>query len=663
MNAPMKLLALAPACLLTLAPLSPSSGPAARVLHVNAAAPGAGDGTSWRSAFADLGSALAAAVAGDQIWVAAGTYTPGGSDRTATFALVDGVALLGGFAGDEVRLDQRDWVLNPTILSGDLAGDDGPTFANMDENCYHVLTARNVGPDTLVNGFTVTAGRADGPGVGPVPESHDQGSALNLFSARPRLEHMLFVRNYSGGHGAVNDNSGATFVECEFRGNYAVDLAGALFVGPGAGTRVSNCQFVDNGTNGKGGGIYCQSELEVEITGSSFRRNSATAGGGLFNPAGSHPLVRASSFQENTAVIGGGGVYNDEASPRVIGCTFESNAAGVTVKVGGGGAGGSGGGGLWNSGGAALVQDCFFRDNLASFGGGVYNNNLSLASFRNCEFVRNTGHEAGGIYNLGSDVIVQHCSFLRNRASDGDFSVGGGISNYYSNVRMENCVFRANYAELGGGGVYNEGESPSLLGCVFAQNFTDGEDEGWGGGVFNGYFCTPHLCNCTFTGNMAHRGAAIFDMIFSAATIVNCTVSGNLSGEGGALHDFENSNTRLENCIVWGNSPAEMSGATVRASYCCIQGGYPGVGIIDTDPFFVRLPEPGLDGLWGTDDDDIGDLRLRPSSACIDAGDNQSLPLGLLHDLAGNPRFSDDPSTVDTGPGAAPVVDLGAFEF
>jgi hypothetical protein len=652
-------------CLAALCALGarPIPAPAPRVLHVSASASGSGDGATWQTAFADLTSALRYAVAGDQVWVAEGVYTPSASDRAASFHLVSGVAVYGGFAGDELALDQRDWIQHRTVLSGDLAGNDSPDFANTEENSYHVVTALDVDASAILDGFTITGGHADGAGDGPVPESQDQGSALNIFFAAPSIAHVEFVHNWAFGHGTANDNGGASFTQCEFRENFAADLAAGVFIQQGASTRIVDCQFSKNTTNGKGAGVYCQSRGDVAIAGCSFYGNAATSGGGIYNASGSVALVRQCAFRANTAYSGGGGVYDDGSSPRVIDCTFENNAAGIDVQTGGGGVGGSGGGGLWNSGGHALVQGCRFRNNAASFGGGIYNNSSSQASVRDCEFDHNRAHEAGGIYNLSSPITVEHCAFQHNDAIDGDFSVGGGISNYYCNTLVDHCSFRSNHAVVGGGGVYNEGEAPTLVDCVFAHNYADGSDEGWGGGVLNGYFTSPVLCNCTFAGNRAHRGAAIFDLIYSAATIVNSTLSGNTSRDGGALYDFEGTDTRLENSIVWGNVPAELSGIAVRAEYCCIQGGYPGPGNIAADPLFERAPSPGPDGAWGTDDDACGDLRLRAGSPCIDAGDNFAVPAGITTDLWGNPRFVDDPDTADTGQGTAPIVDLGAFEF
>jgi hypothetical protein len=79
-----------------------------------------------------------------------------------------------------------------------------------------------------------------------------------------------------------------------------------------------------------------------------------------------------------------------------------------------------------------------------------------------------------------------------------------------------------------------------------------------------------------------------------------------------------------------------------------VQGGLSGSGNINADPTFVRNPSPGSDGVWGTADDDYGDLRLQPGSPCIDAGSGGP---GVATDFAGNPRI------------AGTSVDMGAYEF
>ncbi len=98
------------------------------------------DGSTWDFAFTELQDALGMAGPGDQIWVAAGTYTPTwlfdeADPRSATFQMENGVAIYGGFdptIGD-IAWEDRDWVNHETILSGDLNGDDVPPFGNNDE--------------------------------------------------------------------------------------------------------------------------------------------------------------------------------------------------------------------------------------------------------------------------------------------------------------------------------------------------------------------------------------------------------------------------------------------------------------------------------------------------------------------------------------------------
>jgi hypothetical protein len=96
--------------------------------------------------------------------------------------------------------------------------------------------------------------------------------------------------------------------------------------------------------------------------------------------------------------------------------------------------------------------------------------------------------------------------------------------------------------------------------------------------------------------------------------------------------------------------PDELNiGFAADVTYSVISGGYPGEGNIDADPRFL--------------DPAAGDFRLRHGSPCIDAGDSSAVPAGITLDLAGLPRFRDDPRTPDTGKGPAPIVDMGAYEF
>ena len=118
---------------------------AGSVLFVDDDAAAGGDGAGWPTAYRFLQDALdAAADPGiTEIRVAQGTYLPdrndadpnGTGDHTATFQLINGVTILGGFAGlGAPDPDARDVDGFPTVLSGDLAGDDGPEFTNREDN-------------------------------------------------------------------------------------------------------------------------------------------------------------------------------------------------------------------------------------------------------------------------------------------------------------------------------------------------------------------------------------------------------------------------------------------------------------------------------------------------------------------------------------------------
>jgi hypothetical protein len=193
------------------------------------------------------------------------------------------------------------------------------------------------------------------------------------------------------------------------------------------------------------------------------------------------------------------------------------------------------------------------------------------------------------------------------------------------------------------------------------------------------------------TGNTADLyGGGVHCREQGAPSLVNCVINQNSASYGGGVDCARSSDPMLSNCILWHNAPQAVfiNNSNPSIISCDVQGGWPGTGNIDADPFFVRNPSDGGDG-WGDDpatpdvdesaNDDFGDLHLRPSSPCIDAGNNALVPPDTLDldadgdtaeplpfDLDGLPRFADDLGMIDRGdPGSTglPVVDIGAYEF
>lgn len=675
-----------------------SVGAQAAVIYVSGSAGGANNGLSWEDAFTNLQDALAAAQPGDEIWIAAGIYTPAppGGSRDASFELRTGVALYGGFSGEETAREERDWGLHIALLCGDLNFDDGPDYSNRSDNSYQVIRAVNVGPGAVLDGVWIIAGHADGPGFGPVPESRDQGSGMNVYDCAPLVENCTFTLNWSVNHGALNDHGHTTLINCEFRSNYSADFGAGLYVHHNSETRAFHCRFVDNVAVNHGAGTYSRSmdgallencvwinnradrgagmynapDSATQIVGGAFVANSASFGGGSYCDHSS-PVFDNCRFESNHGELGGAGVHVTFGSPAILSSVFRNNDAGITVPGGSGGEGGSGGGGIWvdGDGAAPLISDCLFEDNIASFGGGVYTIDGAAPVIERCLFRRNEVFEAGGVYAADSDCFVRDCVFENNRARGADFPVGGGMSSYFGSPTVENCRFERNSAARGGGGFYCEGEAPRVFSCIFEQNVASAEGDcchswGLGGGILVGYFCTPTIADCVFIGNSATRGGGLYAIAFGDPRIVNATMVENTAADsGGGLYFVHSTNPQIANSILWANHPEQIAGEPPYVEFSCVMGGYPGHQVTDADPQFVLAPHPGPDGAWGSADDVLGDIRLMPFSPLIDAGRNAAHPADWSRDAFGAPRFRDAPAVPDTGDGERPVIDIGAAEY
>ncbi|MDA0990258.1 MAG: right-handed parallel beta-helix repeat-containing protein, partial [Verrucomicrobia bacterium] len=326
------------------------------VVYVDIDATGADDGSSWANAFTNLQDAILAAPVGREIWVAEGTYTPGvlSSD---SYVLKPNVPVYGGFAAIETTRGARDWKQNCTILSGDLAGNDGDDnlqsapHANRADNARHVVTAVDF---ATLDGFVIIGGYAYHVDPGN-PDYYGGGVLINGTS--PTIENCLLVDNFGRGGGAmgilagaapiirncsfsanVSEAGGAAYSDgqplmdrCTFAGSTATFTGGALFFEGNYIPRVQNCLFAggysefdgairvsgDSGSNG------------LEVVNSTLTENQATFNGAIYVKRDSQPVVWNSILWKNNAT-GAVGVVEIGIDPAVPLASIDVSYSDVT---------------------------------------------------------------------------------------------------------------------------------------------------------------------------------------------------------------------------------------------------------------------------------------------------------------------------------------------
>jgi len=186
---------------------------------------------------------------------------------------------------------------------------------------YHTVTcASGEGPDTILEGFTITGGNANGP------EWPDDKNGGGLYCCR---------------------FSSPTVVGCTFSGNTA-NYGGGM-ASSGAWPTVINCTFKSN-SGEEGGGLYNFGWSPITVTNCTFISNSSEYGGGVQND-GSIAVLTNCLFIANTSTFVGGGMYNLGGIPTVTNCTFSGNSAAYQ------------GGGMWNESSTPIVTNCILWGN------------------------------------------------------------------------------------------------------------------------------------------------------------------------------------------------------------------------------------------------------------------------------------------------------------
>jgi len=269
-----------------------SQSPAGLLIYVDKDATGLGDGTSWTDAYAELRDALATSLCNNsEIWVADGTYkATAGSDQTATFQLVTGVSIYGGFNGTEALLSERDWAINPVILSGDIG-----VAADSTDNTNHIVTGSGTNSTAVLDGFTVTLGTGR------------QGGGIITANGSPTFRNLVITRNVAEdfGGGMYNAFGGSpTVVNATFTSNEAKD-GGAIANDNTSSPTLINVTLNGNSATGSGGGIDNAAASNPTIANTIIWGNTAPTGAQIHNDGISNPVISYSDIQGSGGSGGG----------------------------------------------------------------------------------------------------------------------------------------------------------------------------------------------------------------------------------------------------------------------------------------------------------------------------------------------------------------------
>ena len=565
------------------------------------------NGSGWQNAFPDLQQALAVAGSGDEIWVVAGTYYPTATtDRAVSFVLKQGVRMYGGFNGTETTLDQRNYELNETILSGNIGTSNGS------DNSYHVLYGTGIDSTTVLDGFTVTRGGAPGAGL-PVSNSRGGGLYLEpspgLANTRPVIQNCRFELNSAATGGAI-------FCSYDF-GNTVNPI-------------LRNCRFVSNRASLFAGALY--------------KGGPATAGQPF--------IIESCHFIKNAALASeGGGVYLANTGNTTIfrECTFEKDSAFA-----------SWGAGLFyaSSADSKLVLDsCDFIENYGSEGAGftfqdfTFSGALFSCEMDHCKFDGNKTRngDAAAILLLGftksrikADIV--NTAFVNNLTYTNMTNFVQGGSNSDISLNVERCIFKNNidwnnpnglcFALLAGTGSGESNGRVNIANCLFADN---------GGGIAvlngNGSKLRTDITNCTFYSNNKFIIDKSWYPEFDTSNVYgnDCYITNCAFWEPNSAY----------NQIFTNNDYANVNMYNYHINHCMV--GLPNVNIPGSAEAF------GDNVIFGTypmfSDTANDDFRLLPCSPAVNKGNNIVVDsLGLDTDLDGYSRIYRD------------TVDLGAYE-
>ncbi|AZA84137.1 hypothetical protein C1637_16750 [Chryseobacterium lactis] len=398
--------------------------------------------TSWATAGNDLQTVINESVAGDEIWIASGTYIPnslplgaigttlGGAtvlnSRDYTFFVKDGVKIFGGFSGTETLFNQRNPIVNKTILSGDLGA-----IGSKDDNCYHVVIASDGTLGVTIDGFSITGGNADSSSGGMEVNGKSifrwYGGGVYACYGKSMISNNIFYDNTAGNNGgAINslNNSNIVISSNTFYNNNAID-GGAIYSYTNTSITVSD-NIIRNNTASTGGGFATYYSTNT-ISGNKIYENIVWGeGGGIYVTSGTSIINNNIINNNKTDHNGGGGLYLNYGNNTIFNnAIYENTALGV-------------GGGVLLTGNNTLTNNIIFKNRSSNYGGGIYMGTGTHTIINNTIYSNsiNTNREGGGIFTTAGSGTFKNNIFWDNKKGISNNTVSSDFYNINNSAQV-----------------------------------------------------------------------------------------------------------------------------------------------------------------------------------------------------------------------------------
>ena len=521
-------------------------------VYLKAGATGANDGTSWTDAYADVDSAVTAALAGDGVvYAAGGLYT-----LTAPFSISTSFSIYGGFAGESMDETPatRDTSAHPTVFSGDTDGDDHWVHYSPDAG-YSIaeenLTANLVTGPSGVNLPPPFTGDYDGYRA-KIKNTNVAGAFLFTGDGPVVVDGIVFagfkvtIGSSSGSQNAVVSIQclQATVNGCDFIGNETALGCIATFSGTRivANVLISNCRMLFNwGTTAASAITSYNRVVPPVVENCEFLccSRTSTKTGNVFNAWGGGFLVRGCTVARCLGAAGTGFSTSWGGSGNLV-----SAEAGSTLQFIG-----------------CVVSNCYTASSsqycyaLATPGG-------TTLRFERCLFTNNLSRVkpvAGKCYSLltahgvEKKLALHECVLAGNRIEAPQVAAASGtyvlsmVGNYSSRLDtgLLNCSFAGNTAAAaeveGVTPVFCRGvavaayEAGAVVGSGIANCSFLGEDDGTYDIVHygSGHTTPLNVVNCVFTRAGGAQTSPVYSESPELVNLFSCSVQNYLAPPAG----------------------------------------------------------------------------------------------------------------------------------